>query len=167
MTLPYELVHTRQVWHIIKVSHRAFVQAAAMGIVNETVGSHLRFLERRSCIGARPSLESLVCATRLRYAGFRGNIFDAKAIFNGLAHHFGSPDPSAFHFIRKSRKPASGGRLLADEKYKYGSSCALSRIRAAEYEARLRGPSWLSNQQVALEVFPSDVASSWTSSRVS
>ena len=163
ITIPYEVVHIRQVWQIIKVNHRFFIQASAMEIVNESIGSDLRYLERRACVGARPSLQKLVCATRLRFSGLRGNIFDVGTVFNALCPHFGTDDPSEFHFCRKRQRLPTGGRMLMDEKYVFGPSCTLARTRANEYERQMRKPSWFSQRSVYAGGLPSQAApTSWT-----
>jgi hypothetical protein len=143
MTLPYEIVHVRKVWHVLRVYHRAAMATAAVETICETVCSDLRYIERRNTVGRTLGTSALVAATRLRFAGFRGNLADASGIYSALCNHFETTDPAQFHFQRR-RKDRVSGRQVLSEKYAHGDSCALSHIRAAAWERRFR-PSWFSD----------------------
>ena len=145
MSMPYEIVHTHQVFHIMRVWHRTYMKAIIMETMCETLGSDLRFMERKNSVGRDLSVGSLVKGTLLRAAGFRGDLTDGVGIFKALCRHFKTDgDACQFHFVRRSRRATGAGRLLLDEKYILGPSCTLSRERARAFDASRKRPSWLS-----------------------
>ena len=72
MTLPYDFVSTRQIWHILRLYHRGHMVAAALEIACESVAGDVRFIQRRGTVGRDASLKSLLASARLRFIGLRG-----------------------------------------------------------------------------------------------
>ena len=98
MTLPYDFVSTRQIWHILRLYHRGHMVAAALEIACESVGD-VRFIEGRGIVGPDASLKSLLASSRLRFIGLRGGVADTFSLYSGLCEHFQTTDPSSFHFF--------------------------------------------------------------------
>ena len=98
LTLPYELVHIRKIWHVLRVYHRNSTASASTETICETACSEVRYIERRNIVGRTISLPGLVAAARLRFAGLRGNLADAVTIYQALCIHVKTTDPSGFHF---------------------------------------------------------------------
>ena len=99
MTLPYDFVSTRQIWHILRLYHRGHMVAAALEIACESVAGDVRFIERRGTVGRDASLKSLLASARLRFIGLRGGVADTFGLYSGLCEHFQTTDPSSFHFF--------------------------------------------------------------------
>ena len=141
MTLPYEVVQTRGVWHVLRVYHRTGLASSAMEMICESVGSELRYLERRNIVGRDVLLSNLVAGTRVRFAGFRGTLADYVGIFIALCHHFKTSSPQDFHFSRRRRQRAS---IKLDENRQFGTSCTLSRHRVRAFQRKIK-LSWHAN----------------------
>ena len=99
MTLPYDFVSTRQIWHILRLDHRGHLVAAALETACESVAGDVRFIERRGTVGRDASLKSLLASARLRFIGLRGGVADTFGLYSGLCEHFQTTDPSSFHFF--------------------------------------------------------------------
>ena len=140
LTLPYELVHIRQIWHVLRVYHRTATASASTETICETACSEVRYIERRNIVGRTISLPGLVAAARLRFAGLRGNLADAVTIYQALCIHFKTTDPSGFHFLRRSGR--SSGRRLLNEHQEHSASSTLSRARARVWDGKRLRPSW-------------------------
>ena len=66
----------RQVCHVLRVALRGVVGTSALETICETVCADLRYIEWRNIVGHELSVTALVSGTRLRFAGFRGNLAD-------------------------------------------------------------------------------------------
>ena len=133
MTMPLHTITTHGIWHIVRLYHRMFMRSMCVETMCESVASTLRYMERKNSVGRDTSLKTIVVAARLRCAGLRGDLSDAAFIWRALCHLFGTHDPERMHFLR--RNPRRGGRMLLDDKYAYGPSCAISQARARAFGA--------------------------------
>ncbi len=150
MTLPYEVIAARGVWHALRVWHRTWMRAVLMETTCESLASELRFIECRNSVGRGISTKTLVESTLVRAAGFRGDLTDGVGVYRALCEHFGSEGGSSkFHFTRRGNQPAASGRMLLDEKYIFGPSCTLARERARMFDDKRLRPSWLSSSAPA------------------
>ena len=80
MTLPYDFVSTRQIWHILRLYHRGHMVAAALETACESVAGDVRFIERRGTVGRDASLKSLLASAQLRFIGLRGGAHTAVCV---------------------------------------------------------------------------------------
>ena len=80
MRLQYEIVHTKRVWHILRLYHRVQMWASDSEAIAEHVGSLMRFVEKRHGGGRPLEAAHLVRAVRLRAIGVRGDLTDVALI---------------------------------------------------------------------------------------
>lgn len=135
MTLSLHSITTRGIWHIVRLYHRMFMRSMCVETMCESVASTLRYIERKNSVGRDTSLKTIVVAARLRCAGLRGDLSDAAFIWRALCHLFGTHDPERMHFMRRQPRRGSGGRMVLDDKYVHGPSCAVSQARARSFRA--------------------------------
>ena len=123
LSLRYSAVVGHRVWHILRLYHRAFMFAEDSEAIAETVGSHMRYIEKRQSCGRPLATRNLVRAVRLRAFGLRGDMRDVSIIRQALVHHFrnSSPDALRFQIVHSRTRAAREGVL--------GPSLPVARIR--------------------------------------
>ena len=135
MAMPLHLITNRGIWHIVRLYHRMFMRSMCVETMCESVASMLRYFERKNSVGRDASLKTIVVGARLRCAGLRGDLSDAAFIWRALCHLFRTRDPERMHFMRRDARRGGIGRMLLDDKYAYGPSCAISQARARAFGA--------------------------------
>ena len=139
MAVSYDVVASRNVWHALRLYHRAIMVSFDSEALAEHAGSLMRYVERRHSVGRPLELPQLVRAVRLRSLGLRGDLSDAGLIRRALREMFGDDEKALdLHFV-------VGQRVASNRSVMLGPSIALHRFReriAGLFASRFRF-SWL------------------------
>ena len=92
LTSPYALIQLKGIWHAVFLYHHCAMRCVCAETMCETANSALRLLERRNNVGRPWTTQALVEATRLRCAGVRGDLDDAKFLWRVVLRLFQQED---------------------------------------------------------------------------
>jgi hypothetical protein len=137
LQVKYAQVQGRNVWHILALWHRLALSTLRSSMLNEHIGSVLRKMERQD--GSPLCTATLIRASRLRIAGYRGSILESAFILQVLRKAIaGRKNIKRFHFFVSDRAMKSKKRI---ERFKFGPSAVVSRLRSGGIPPALTHPT--------------------------
>ena len=133
----YSKIQQHGVWHVLALWHRLALATLRSSMLNEHIGSVLRKMERQD--GAPSSSATLIRASRLRIAGFRGSVLESAFVLQVLRKvNAERKKVKRFHFFVSDR---SAQRRARTECCTYGPSVVLARLREGGVPASLTHPT--------------------------
>ena len=130
MSVSYAQITKRGVWHCLRLYHRSKISLLSSEMFAEHVGSVMRYVEKRHCVGRALSVPSLIDAVSLRLLRLTGVMENLSFLMSALQEHFAG---KRFHFFLGS---AYRKRQLSEQEQTcLGPSPCLSRLRSTLQQA--------------------------------
>lgn len=137
LQVKYSQIKQRNVWHILALWHRLAMATLRSSMLNEHIGSVLRKMERQD--GKPLSTATLIRASRLRIAGYRGSVLESAFVLQVLRKvYMGRKTIKRLHFFVSERAMKSKKRT---ERFKFGPSAVVSRLRSGGIPPALMHPT--------------------------
>ena len=130
MSVSYAQVAKRGIWHCLRLYHRSKISLLSSEMFAEHVGSVMRYVEKRHCVGRALSVPSLIDAVSLRLLRLTGGMENLSFLMSALQEHFAG---KRFHFFLGSAYRKR--KLSEQEQTCLGPSPCLSRLRSTLQQA--------------------------------